>query len=147
MGAMFAIIFFNSVRRYTTGKSFVWGEELPIYLAVYGVMFGIALAHLQIRHVSFNLIADLLPARGRVWLGVINQACVFAIGVTLSYSGFLAVVKRGAVEASSLVQLARTAAETFGFAALETLGQMSAWLAAISVGGRTPGHRGALSAL
>ena len=51
MALVFAIIFVNSLRRYTTGKSLSWGEELPIYLAIYGVMFGIGLAYLQDRHI------------------------------------------------------------------------------------------------
>lgn len=135
MCAMFAIIFVNSVRRYTTGKSFVWGEELPIYLAVYGVMFGLALAHLQIRHVSFKLIADRIPERWRKWLAVLDQVCVFAIGVTLAYSGWLTTLKRGGVEASSLVQMTRDAAALFGVPALENLGLMSSWLFAIAFGG------------
>lgn len=135
LSAMFAIIFVNSVRRYATGKSFVWGEELPVYLGVYGVMFGLALAHLQIRHVNFKLIADLLTERARVWLAVIDQICVVAIGTTLAYSGWLTMLKRGGVEASSLIQVARNAADLFGLPALETFGHMSAWLFAISFGG------------
>lgn len=135
MGGVFVIIFVNSVRRYTTGKSFVWGEELPVYLAVYGVMFGLALAHLQIRHVSFKVIADLLPERARRWLAVLDQVCVTAIGLTLMYSGWLAMMKRGAVEASSLIQISRAAADMFGLSFLEAASQMYTWLFAMSFGG------------
>jgi TRAP-type C4-dicarboxylate transport system permease small subunit len=52
MIVLFLIVFTNSVRRYTIGKSFEWGEELPIFIAIYGVMFGIAWAYIQDRHID-----------------------------------------------------------------------------------------------
>ena len=135
MAAMFAIIFVNSVRRYTTGKSFVWGEELPVYLAVYGFMFGLGYAYLQGRHIRFNVISDLIPRRARLWLDLAIEAAVVVIGATLAYSGWLNMLKRGEVEASSLIAVARAAADVFGLPALEILGHMSAWLFAMAFGG------------
>jgi hypothetical protein len=48
MALLFLIVFINSVRRYAIGKSFEWGEELPIYIGIYGVMFGMAWAYSRI---------------------------------------------------------------------------------------------------
>ena len=61
---VFAIIFVNSLRRYTTGHSLAWGEEMPIYLTIYGVMFGIGLAYLQDRHIRFTIITTCCPNNG-----------------------------------------------------------------------------------
>lgn len=135
MAGVFLIIFVNAVRRYTTGKSFVWGEELPVYLAVYGIVFGLTVAHLQSRHIRFNFLTDRLAPRLREALGLFIEVCVAVIGATLAYSGWLTMAKRGGVEASSLVRIARDAAEMFGIAQIQALGHMSAWLFAISLGG------------
>ena len=45
MAVLFLIVFTNSLRRYTIGKSFEWGEELPIFIAIYGVMSAVAAAN------------------------------------------------------------------------------------------------------
>jgi TRAP-type transport system small permease protein len=46
MAVLFLIVFTNSIRRYTLGKSLQWGEELPVFIAIYGVMFGMTWAYL-----------------------------------------------------------------------------------------------------
>ena len=64
---LFAIIFIErAVGRYSIGKSLPWGEELPIYLTIYGVMFGsLRLAYMQDRHIRFfTLVTDMLSPRG-----------------------------------------------------------------------------------
>ena len=67
MALVFGIIFVNSLRRYTTGQSLQWGEELPIYLSIYGVMFGVGLAYLQDTHIRFTVLTDFLSHRARRW--------------------------------------------------------------------------------
>lgn len=60
MAPGFGIIVVNVLRRYTVGSAIEWGEELPIYLTIYGVKFGIGLAYLQDRHIRFTILTDLL---------------------------------------------------------------------------------------
>lgn len=60
MALVFAIIFINPLRRYTIGKSVEWGEEFPIYITIYGVMFGLSLAYMQDRHIRFTILVDIL---------------------------------------------------------------------------------------
>lgn len=135
MAAVFAIVFFNSLRRYTTGRSFEWGEELPIYLTIYGIAFGAALAYLQDRHIRFTVIVDLLPPRLRHWLYAAIDLMMAAVGALLAWSGSLFVATRGDVDASGIVGTAGELASATGIAWLEVLGQMSAWQSSMIVGG------------
>ena len=135
LALVFAIIFVNSLRRYTVGKSVEWGEELPIYLTVYGVMFGIGLAYLQDKHVNFTILTDCLPNRFRRRLLVAVDLATVAIGGVLAWSGTLFALRRGGIEASGLIGTARTLAERTGADWLIGLGQMGTWQAAIGIGG------------
>lgn len=135
MAAVFLVVFVNSVRRYTLGKSFEWGEELPVYLAIYGVMFGAALAYLQDRHVRFVVVVDLLPRRLLHVLLLVVDLVMVCIGAGLAYSGYLFMAKRGAVEASGIIGPAKWLKTLSGFEAVEMLGLMAPYQAAIVVGG------------
>lgn len=135
MALVFAIIFVNSLRRYTTGKSFSWGEELPIYLTVYGVMFGIGLAYLQDRHIRFTLLTDIISPLSRKWFFTAMDAATLVTGLTLTWSGLAFAMRRPQIEASGLISAARQLAESTGFLWLEWLGRMGSWQSAIAFGG------------
>lgn len=135
LALVFAIVFVNALRRYTVGKSLEWGEELPIYLSIYGVMFGIGLAYLEDRHVGFTVVTDLLPDRVRRWLFVAVDLATLAIGLLLAWSGFIFAARRGALEASGLIGTAKALAETMAADWLLGLGQMATWQAAMGIGG------------
>ena len=111
------------------------GEELPIYLTVYGVMFGLALAYLDDRHIRFTILTEALPVRLQRRLFVIVDLATAAVGGLLAWSGILFAARRGAVEASGLIGPARALAETTGFDGLLRLGQMGTWQAALAFGG------------
>lgn len=135
LAAVFLVVFVNSVLRYTYGRSFEWGEELPIYLAIYGVMFGAALAYLQDRHVRFTVVTDLLPKRLRLRLFLLVDLLMAGIGALLAHSGYLFLLKRGNVEASGIVSLSGSLAELTGFEFVATLGLMAPYQAAMVFGG------------
>ncbi|MEC9266343.1 MAG: TRAP transporter small permease subunit [Alphaproteobacteria bacterium] len=135
MALVFGIIFINSLRRYTVGKSLEWGEELPIYLTVYGVMFGIGFAYLQNRHIRFTIVTDLLSDRLRRMLYTAGDGAVVLIGISLTWSGIVFAGRRGDVEASGLIGSAKAMAEASGIEGLVLLGQMGTYQSAIAVGG------------
>ncbi|MBR9869244.1 MAG: TRAP transporter small permease subunit [Oceanospirillales bacterium] len=135
MGLVFLIIFVNSVQRYTFGGSFEWGEELPVYLAVYGVMFGMAWAYMLDRHVAFDLLANLLPKRVHEAFNAVVDLLMVAVGVLLGYSGYLFMMKRGKVDASSLISSARALRDATGIDSLAVLGQMYPYYFAMVLGG------------
>ena len=135
MALVFGIIFVNSLRRYMTGVSLRWGEELPVYLAVYGVMFGIGLAYLQDTHIRFTVITDFLPKRLHRWLfGAIDLVTV-GVGASLAWSGWIFATRRPQQESSGLIGAAQDIAASTGLDWLEWLGRMGTWQAAIGVGG------------
>jgi TRAP-type C4-dicarboxylate transport system permease small subunit len=135
MAAMFAIIFVNSLRRYTIGKSFEWGEELPIYLGIYGMMFGAAYAYMQDRHIRFTVLVELVPEGARRMVFAAVDLLVAATGALLAYSGYLFAIRRGGVEASGLIGNLRSAAQSTGQQWLEVFGHMAFWQAAMVLGG------------
>ncbi len=135
LALLFAIIFFNSLRRYTVGRSLEWGEELPIYLTIYGVMFGIALAYLDDRHIRLTVLTDALPEKLRQRLFILVDLVTAVVGGLLAWSGYLFALRRGAVDASGLIGSARALAEATGADWLVHLGQMGSWQAALGFGG------------
>ncbi len=135
MAGMFGIVFINAVRRYTLGKSFEWGEELPVYLAIYGVMFGCALGYLQDRHVRLAIFVDPLPAQLRRWIFAGVDLVMVGAGLLLSYSGWLFVARRGNIESSGLIGSAKDVAGFTGIDSLVFFGQMYPWQFALCLGG------------
>ncbi|MCI5043710.1 MAG: TRAP transporter small permease subunit [Aquisalinus sp.] len=135
MALMFSIVFINALRRYTLGKSFEWGEELPVYLAIFGVMFGCALGYLHDRHVRLAIFIDPLPASTKRWIFAAVDLVMTGAGGMLAYSGWLFAARRGNVESSGLISTARDLAELTGIEALAFLGQMYPWQFAMCFGG------------
>jgi len=107
MMALFAIILFNSLRRYTFGKSLEWGEELPTLIAVYGFMFGAAYAYMQDRHIRFTILVGFLSRSATEKLYMLVDLIMVGIGGLMAWSGWQFVLKRGGMEASALIGLAK----------------------------------------
>ncbi len=135
MFALFGLILFNSIRRYTIGKSYTWGEELPVFIAIYGVVFGAAWAYMQDRHIRFTMMLTFLNKKQRRWLMMLVDLIMAVTCVVLTYSGWLFVVKRGGVEASGLIGLAKSLSETTSLDWVIWLGHLYPWQAAIMIGG------------
>ncbi|MCW2309410.1 TRAP transporter small permease [Rhodobium gokarnense] len=135
MFLVFAIIFVNSMRRYTTGRSLEWGEELPIYLMIYGVMFGIGLAYLNDRHIRFALVTDILPEAWTQKLFAATDIVTMVTGAALAWSGILFAMRRPHIDASGLIGSARALADSTGLAWLEWIGHVGTWQSAIAIGG------------
>lgn len=135
MGALFLIVFINSVRRYIIGKSFEWGEELPIFIAIYGVMFGVAWAYIQERHINFTMLVKLLSGSFARKLKVIVDLIMVVNGVLLTYSGWMFVIRRGRVEASGIINLAKDLKALTGWENIIWAGYQYPYQAAMVLGG------------
>ena len=135
MALVFGIIFINSLRRYTLGKSIAWGEELPIYLTIYGVMFGISYAYMSDSHIRFSVITDLLPEKLRNWLWVVNDVVTIFAGLALAVAGHAFALRRGNLDSSGLKGTGDWLAETTGLQFLEWIGKVGTWQYAIAIGG------------
>lgn len=135
MAVLFLIVFINSTRRYAIGKSFEWGEELPIFIAIYGVMFGIAWAYMQDRHICFTMLVRLLPESLIRKLYIIVDLIMVVNGVLLTYSGWMFVIKRGRVEASGIINLAKDLKALTGWESMIWIGHQYPYQAAMVLGG------------
>lgn len=135
MALVFAIIFFNSLRRYTLGKSVEWGEELPIYITVYGVMFGLSLAYMQDRHIRFTILTDFLQQRSKDMLYCAVDLFVVVIGLTLTWSGYVFASRRSTVNSSGLIGTAKDIVEATGVEAFIWIGRVCTYQFSIAVGG------------
>lgn len=132
---LFLIVFVNSVRRYTIGKSLEWGEELPVFIAIYGIMFGIAWAYMQDRHIRFTMLIGFLPARMTRWLYMFVDLIMVIVGCLLTYSGWLFVSKRGGIEASGIINLAKTLKGMTNWDGMIWFGHLYPYQAAMVLGG------------
>lgn len=135
MALVFAIIFINSLRRYTIGKSVEWGEELPIYITIYGVMFGLSLAYMQDRHIRFTILVDFLSDKTREKLYVLVDLIVAIVGGALIWSGLSFATRRATIDSSGLISTAKGLVETTGIDAFIWVGRVSSYQFAIVVGG------------
>ncbi|WP_316858582.1 TRAP transporter small permease subunit [uncultured Cohaesibacter sp.] len=135
MALVFLIIFVNSVRRYTVGKSVAWGEELPIYLTIYGIMFGIAYAYMSDSHIRFAVILDMLGKRAKHWVLVLSDITTFATGVALVFAGHAFALRRGHVASSGLKSTGDWLADSTGLHWLEWFGKVGTWQYAVVLGG------------
>jgi len=135
MAVLFLMVFINSVRRYLIGKSFEWGEELPVFITIYGVMFGVAWAYIQDRHIRFTMLVGFLSESWIRKLYVLVDLIMVANGILLTYSGWLFVVRRGRVEASGIINLAKDLRALTGWDRMIWIGHLYPYQAAMVLGG------------
>jgi TRAP-type C4-dicarboxylate transport system permease small subunit len=135
MMALFAIILFNSLRRYAFGKSLEWGEELPTLIAVYGFMFGAAYAYMQDRHIRFTILVGFMSRTATEKLYMLVDLIMVGIGGLMAWSGWQFVVKRGGMEASALIGLAKDLRAWTGWEPIIWLGHYYPYQAAMILGG------------
>lgn len=135
MMTLFLIILFNSLRRYAFGKSLEWGEELPVFIAVYGFMFGAAYAYMQDRHVRFTILVAFLSRSLIEKLYMVVDLIMVGIGGLIAWSGWQFVLKRGGMESSGLIGLAKSFKSATGWDWTIWLGHFYPYQAAMVLGG------------
>lgn len=135
MIGLFSIIFINSIRRYTIGKSLEFGEELPIYIAIYGVIFGVAWAYMSDKHIRFTMLVGFLSKAWTQKLYILVDLIMIVNGVCLTCSGWMFVHKRGGLEAPGIINLARDLKSMTGWDNVIWIGHMYPYQAAIMICG------------
>ncbi|WP_163558439.1 TRAP transporter small permease subunit [Halomonas sp. NO4] len=135
MALIFLIVFFNALGRYVFGTSLAWGDQVPVFLGIYGVMFGMALAYLQDRHVRLGVLVDLLPSRLREWLFFVVDLAMIAIGLLLAWSAYLFMASRGGMRISGLNSTVRSLREATGLEIVNVLATMAPYQFALVLGG------------
>ncbi|WMN89067.1 TRAP transporter small permease [Vibrio parahaemolyticus] len=99
---VFVVMLFSSISRYFFNTSILWGEELCKYAMIYGVMFATAICYLDELHIKFSVLSSVKSAKFQKGLEVITDIAVFASALILIWSGYLFVVKRGAIESPGI---------------------------------------------
>lgn len=98
---IFLLVTGNAFARYSFGGSIPWGEDTAIYLMIYGLMFGMAWAYLQDKHIGFDLIRRLLPPRWVRWQALAVDLVVLVIGIGLMVSAVEFIASRGSRTSAS----------------------------------------------
>ncbi|WP_110644053.1 TRAP transporter small permease subunit [Salinicola sp. CPA57] len=135
MALLFVIIFANAVLRYFVGSSLAWGGQLPIFLGIYGVMFGVALAYLQDRHVRLGLLVDFLPLKAREGLLALVDLSVIVLGALIVLSGERFLESRGGMRISGMTGLADNVTALTGLPMFQALKTMAPYQFAMILGG------------
>ncbi|WP_299257832.1 TRAP transporter small permease subunit [uncultured Kushneria sp.] len=135
MALLFAIVLINALMRYFLGSSLAWGGQLPIFLGIYGVMFGIALAYLQDRHIRLGLVVDALSPGIRERLFLLVDVSVIMLGSTLAVAGMRFVESRGGMRVSGMTGIADSLATSTNLALFKGLGTLAPYQFAMVVGG------------
>jgi len=135
MALIFLIVFFNAAIRYVLGSSLAWGDQIPVFLGIYGVMFGMALAYMQDRHVRLGVIIDFLPPKLRNGLFLIVDLIMIVIGVLLAWSGYLFMSGRGNMRISGMSSTVRSLSDATGLEFFNALGTLAPYQFALVVGG------------
>ncbi|MFY0663219.1 MAG: TRAP transporter small permease [Natronospirillum sp.] len=101
MVGVFVLVFTNAVWRYGAGRGIVWAADVAVFLMIFGIMFGAALAYLQERHVRFTIVMDLIPPRWQAWNVIFIDLVVLAVGIGLMMSGWEFMESRGRMRNAS----------------------------------------------
>jgi len=96
---IFAVILASSLSRYLLNSPIQWSEEVAKYAMIYGTMFGMALCYLEGIHIRFTFLEEMVSVRMRHSLHFISDAIALISGCVLTYSGYLFMMKRGAIQA------------------------------------------------
>ncbi|MCW4628699.1 MULTISPECIES: TRAP transporter small permease [Marinomonas] len=96
---IFGVILVSSLSRYLFNSPIQWSEEVAKYAMIYGTMFGMALCYLEGIHIRFTFLEDMVSAKIRYVLHFISDLVALISGGVLTYSGYLFMMKRGAIEA------------------------------------------------
>ncbi|WP_221801372.1 TRAP transporter small permease [Oceanobacter mangrovi] len=98
--AVFAVVLVASLSRYLFNMPIQWSEEVAKYAMIYGAMFGMTLCYLNNSHIRFTLLESLTPKVHHRWIYLTHDGIALVSGAILSWSGYLFMMKRGALIAT-----------------------------------------------
>ncbi len=96
---VFSVVLASSLSRYLLNSPIQWSEEIAKYAMIYGTMFGTILCYLEGMHIKFSFLEDAVSPKIRNILHLISDIVVLVSGIILAWSGYLFMMKRGAITA------------------------------------------------
>lgn len=99
---IFAVVLVSSLSRYLLNSPIQWSEEVARYAMIYGTMFGTVLCYLHGIHIRFSFLEDAVKPSFKKVLNFISDVVALVSGVVLAYSGYIFMMKRGAINAPAV---------------------------------------------
>lgn len=86
--AAVALSFVNVIGRYLLGKTFIWADEVQIYIMIWMAFLGAVVVSWRRMHLRMDLLFKMLPARLRMIVSMLELASMIVFsGVVLYLSG------------------------------------------------------------
>jgi len=86
--AAVALSFVNVIGRYVIGQTFIWADEVQIYIMIWMAFLGAVVVSWRRMHLRMDLLFKMLPARVRQWVSMLERATTIVLaGVVLVLSG------------------------------------------------------------
>lgn len=99
---IFGVVLVSSLSRYLLNSPIQWSEEVARYAMIYGTMFGTVLCYLHGIHIRFSFLEDAVKPTIKRLLQLVSDVVALASGGVLAYSGYLFMMKRGAINAPAM---------------------------------------------
>lgn len=99
---IFAVVLVSSLSRYLLNAPIQWSEEVARYAMIYGTMFGTVLCYLHGIHIRFSFLEDAVKPTAKRFLQLISDVVALVSGGVLAYSGYIFMMKRGAINAPAM---------------------------------------------
>ncbi|SBT18571.1 Sialic acid TRAP transporter permease protein SiaT [Marinomonas gallaica] len=99
---IFSVVLVSSLSRYLLNSPIQWSEEVARYAMIYGTMFGTVLCYLHGLHIRFSFLENLVKPTIKKALQFISDLVTLGSGAVLAYSGYLFMMKRGAINAPAV---------------------------------------------
>ena len=85
---MLGVILLQVALRYGFADGLIWGEEFARIMMIGAALVGAAVAHHEGKHIRFDLLEHMLPARFRGALALVAELVVLATAAMLTYFGW-----------------------------------------------------------
>lgn len=84
---MVSVIFFQVIMR-ALGRATVWSEELATFANVWMCSLGAALAFRRYKHISINVVADLIPWKIRRYIDIAGYVLIIVFLAVAAWESF-----------------------------------------------------------
>lgn len=85
---MLGVILLQVILRYVFADGLIWAEEFARIMMIGAALVGAAVAHHEAKHIRFDLIEHLLPARFQAPLAIASELVVLSTAAMLAYFGW-----------------------------------------------------------
>lgn len=85
---MLGVILLQVILRYGFSDGLIWGEEFARIMMIAAALIGAAVAHHEGKHIRFDLLEHMLPARFKSLMAIAAELAVLGTAAMLAYFGW-----------------------------------------------------------